>query len=164
MYIECLLRLIPIINCMNTNVFLNTLKDLIIYKVIDYKNCIKIFFFYTPGFMAPSRLYPLTVSNSIPPPLVLSPWGCPNCLSRHPSSPSHSLGSPVSWGLGASSVTEQRPNSPLPYMCWDFISVGVCCLVGEPVSERSHRSRLIETDVLPTWLPSSLSSSSFSLV
>jgi hypothetical protein len=37
------------------------------------------------------------------------------------------------------------------------ISAGVCCLVGVPVSERSHRSRLIETAGSPTELSFSAS-------
>jgi len=45
-----------------------------------------------------------------------------------------------------------------------LISAGVCCLVGEPVSERSQGSRLIDTADSPTGLPSSSTSSGFSLI
>jgi hypothetical protein len=36
----------------------------------------------------------------------------------HPTSPLNSLWPPVSWGLGASSLNEYRPSSPLLYVCW----------------------------------------------
>jgi hypothetical protein len=36
----------------------------------------------------------------------------------HPTWPLNSLGPPVSWGLGASSLSEHRPGSPLLYVCW----------------------------------------------
>jgi hypothetical protein len=70
---------------------------------------------------------------------------------------------------GVSSLTEARPGSPLLYMCWRgggvfLISAGVCCLVGGSVSERSHGSRLVETDGLPMGSPSSSASSSLSLI
>jgi hypothetical protein len=78
--------------------------------------------------------------------------------------PLNSLGPPVSWGLGASSLIEPRLSIPLLYMCWGLISAGVCYLVGGPVSERSGGSRLIDTAGPPTGSPSSSASSSFSLI
>jgi hypothetical protein len=39
-------------------------------------------------------------------------------LYPHPSRALNSLGSPVSWGWGASSLTKPRPNTPLLCMCW----------------------------------------------
>jgi hypothetical protein len=36
----------------------------------------------------------------------------------HPTWPLNSLGSPVSWGLGTSSLNEHRPGIPLLYVCW----------------------------------------------
>jgi hypothetical protein len=49
----------------------------------------------------------------------------PLCLNEdvqiphpHPTRTLNSLGPPVSWGLGASSLTEPRPGSILLYMCW----------------------------------------------
>jgi hypothetical protein len=36
----------------------------------------------------------------------------------HPTRPQNSLGPPVSWELGASSLTQPRPGSPLLYMYW----------------------------------------------
>jgi hypothetical protein len=45
-------------------------------------------------------------------------------------------GPQVSQGLGASSLTEARPSSPLMYMClWSQTSL--CCLVGGSVSDNS---------------------------
>ena len=48
-----------------------------------------------------------------------------NCSTSHTSSLTpnptwllNSLGHPVSWGLGASSLNEHRPGSPLLYVCW----------------------------------------------
>jgi hypothetical protein len=38
--------------------------------------------------------------------------------SPHPTWPLNSLGPPVSWGLGASSLNIHRPRSPLLYVCW----------------------------------------------
>jgi hypothetical protein len=67
-----------------------------------------------------------------------------------PTTPLNSLGPPVSWELGASSLTELRSSSPLLYMCWEvsYYLMYVCYLVGGPVFERSWGSRLIETAVL----------------
>jgi hypothetical protein len=45
-----------------------------------------------------------------------------------------------------------------------FISVGVCCLVGSSVSERSLGSRLAETSSLPMGSPSSSTSFRLSLI
>jgi hypothetical protein len=45
-----------------------------------------------------------------------------------------------------------------------LVSAGVCCLVGDSVSERSQGSRLVETAGLPLGLPSSSASSSFYLI
>jgi hypothetical protein len=46
-----------------------------------------------------------------------------------PKQTSKLLGPPVSWGLGASSLTELRPDSPLLYMCW-WPHIGWCMLPG----------------------------------
>jgi hypothetical protein len=40
-------------------------------------------------------------------------------LHSHPTWLLNSQESPVSWGLGASSLIEHRPDSPLLYMCWE---------------------------------------------
>jgi hypothetical protein len=42
----------------------------------------------------------------------------PTPCHPHPIWPLNSLGPPVSWGLGASSLNEHRPRSPLPFVCW----------------------------------------------
>ena len=85
-------------------------------------------------------------------------------LLPHQARPLHSLGPPVSQGLGASSPTEARPGSPLLYMCQGQVPARVCCLVDGSVSERSLGSRLVETAGLPMGLPSSSASSSLSLM
>jgi hypothetical protein len=55
---------------------------------------------------------------SIPLPHPLSPWGGSYPFTTHPMWPLNSLEPPVSWGLGASSIIEHRPSSPLLYVCW----------------------------------------------
>ena len=72
-----------------------------------------------------------------------------------------SLGPSVSWGLGAPSLNEHRPGSPLLYVCWGP-PISWCMLLGGPVFERSWGSRLIETAGSPTGLP--FSSASLSLL
>jgi hypothetical protein len=66
--------------------------------------------FHSPPFPT----HPLTAPhpNSLPTP---SPCGYP---TPHPTWPLNSLGHSVSWGLGASSLNEHRPGSPLLYVCW----------------------------------------------
>ena len=64
-------------------------------------------------------IHPQMVSHPIPP--SYSP------ISRriswhpitHPTWPLNFLGPPVSWELGASSLNEHRPSSPLLYVCWE---------------------------------------------
>jgi hypothetical protein len=65
-------------------------------------------------------------SPSTPPWMFHIPYLLPNYLSPR-ESPYHPaptqpdlnfLRPPVSWGLGASSLTEPRPSIPLLYMCW----------------------------------------------
>ena len=74
-------------------------------------------FFYTPDFI-PLPVHPLTVPHPIPRPHTpLSTWMSPP-PTPYPTRPLNSLGPPVSWGLGTSSLTEPRPSSPLLYVCW----------------------------------------------
>jgi hypothetical protein len=87
--------------------------NLIFYLFIYLFICI---FFYTPDFIH-LPIHPLTVPHSIPTP-------CPPVSTRmsppptpYPTKPLNCMGPPVSWGLGASSLTEPRPGSPLLYMC-----------------------------------------------
>ena len=99
-----------------------------------------IFFFFTVQILTPSKstfwLFHLThllllcISKRMYPP-----------HTPHPTSPPHTLGHPVSWGLFASSLTESRPGNPLLYMC--LISTKVSCLDSGTVSERSWGSRLV---------------------
>ena len=54
-----------------------------------------------------------------------------DCVTSHTSSPPYphrawplnSLGTPVSWGLSASSLNEHRSGSPLLYVCWEPQSI-----------------------------------------
>ena len=62
----------------------------------------------------PSPLYLLHIPCLLTTPLCLH-VDIPN---PHPTWPLNSLGPPVSWGLGASSLNEHRPRSPLLYVCW----------------------------------------------
>lgn len=71
----------------------------------------------------PLLVHPLTVPHHIPP-FPQFPRGClpsPH-PTPHPKQPltrsPHSLGLQVSWGLGASSLTECISGSPLLFMCW----------------------------------------------
>jgi hypothetical protein len=61
----------------------------------------------------------------------------------HTPRPLNFLGPPISWGLGASSLAETRPGSPLLYMCWAPQTADVSCLVGGLMFERSWGSRLL---------------------
>jgi hypothetical protein len=60
----------------------------------------------------------------------------------HPIWPLNSLGPPVSWGLGASSLNEHRPKGLYCMCIGGLILACVCCLFGGPVLERSLGSRL----------------------
>ena len=77
--------------------------------------------------------------------------------------PPHSLGPQVSPGLGISH-NEDKPGSPLLYMCQGLRLAHVYCLVGGLVSERSQGSRLVEAAHLPMWSPSSSASSRLSQI
>jgi hypothetical protein len=71
-----------------------------------------IYYFYTPYFITPT-ICPPTVPHPIPPTCLHMDVSTP-----HPTWLLKSLGLPVSFGLGASSLNEHRPGSPLQYMCW----------------------------------------------
>jgi hypothetical protein len=85
--------------------------------------------FFTLSILSPP-IHPLTVPH-------------PSCTSFPPcwmSPPLPYMTSKLSGGssilrVGASSLNEHRPSSPLLYVCWGHISAGVCCLVGSPVWE-----------------------------
>jgi hypothetical protein len=113
--------------------------------------------------------------------IFYSPLGLPsNCSSSHTSSLStrgclhsscpnttrlqHSLGLWASWGLGASFFTESRPGISLLYMCLGP-NISWYMLPGwGSMSERSQRSRLVETVGLLIGSPSSSDSSSLFLI
>ena len=98
------------------------------------------------------------ISHLLPTPM--SPHGC-----SHPNPttwPLNSLGSPVSCGLGLSSLSEHRPGNPLLYECWGpHISWYVLSVWWPSVWERSQGSRLIEIAGPPSGLPSSQLLSAF---
>jgi hypothetical protein len=89
------------------------------------------------------------VLTSLQPPTPPSPTFFPPHLTRLPCS----LWSQVSQGLGASSLTEARPGSPLLYTCWGaeegLVPASIYCLVGGSMSERSQGFRLVEMAGLP---------------
>jgi hypothetical protein len=119
--------------------------------------------FYSPDFI-PLWLHPLTVPHHITPPPQLSPWGCPNAHSPHSTRSPHSLGPPVSWGLGIYHLWMNTDPDVLCCICFGgLISAVVCCLFGGPVFERSRGTRLIENAGPPIVLPSSSISPCFSL-
>jgi hypothetical protein len=99
-----------------------------------------ILFFLTVQCSSPScfALPPLLIPYI---PLPLSPSRCHPHPHPQQTSPHPGTSSP---GLGASSLTEARPGSPLLYMLLGLISTSVCCLVGGSVSERSQASRSVE--------------------
>jgi hypothetical protein len=81
----------------------------------------------------------------------------------HLTRPLNSLGPPVSWGLGESSLINPDWRVLCCICIRGLISAGVYCLVGGPVSERPLESRLIETAGPPTGSPSPSASSNFPL-
>jgi hypothetical protein len=84
--------------------------------------------------------------------------------SPNPTQLLNSLGPPVSWRLGAYSLTEHRPAVLCCVCVGSPISAGIYCLVLGPVSERSWGFRLFETAVSPAGSSSYSASSSFSLI
>jgi hypothetical protein len=78
------------------------------------------------------------------------------CLNEDVLIPSHQTSS----FLSIISDWNHTGSPLLLYMCWGLI----CCLVGDPMSERSQRSRFIENDGSPTGSPSYSAPSSFSLI
>jgi hypothetical protein len=109
--------------------------------------CSFFFFFYTSYFipLLQSTLWLIHIPYPFPTPCLYVDISTP-----HPTWPLNSLGPPVSWELGASSLNEHRTGSPLLHMCWGS-HISWCMLpVCGPVFERSQGSRLIETAGSPT--------------
>ena len=75
-----------------------------------------------------------------------------NVLTNHPTRPLNSLGTPVSWALGAFSWTKGRPDSPLLYMILGP-QISSCMLLGWRFSIREI------SGVQANWDSSSSSSS-----
>jgi hypothetical protein len=80
---------------------------------------LKLIYFYTPYSIPHSPIHPPTVPHPTPPhtPLPSLHMDVP---TPDPTWPLNSLGPPVSWGLGAPSLNEHRPCSPLLYVCWEL--------------------------------------------
>jgi hypothetical protein len=107
-------------------------------------------------FPAPYTLWLFHIPYLLPTPCLQVDVPTPN-----PIWTLNSLGPPVSWGLGASSLNEHRPGSLLLYVCWrPHISWYMLSVWWSSVWENSV-SRLIETAGPPTRSP--FSSVSFSL-
>ena len=94
------------------------------YVKLEYLLCVTNFkksnflifhlFTYT-AFFIPSPCHSPTFPPLIPPP---QPPDHMDFSTSHPTWPLNTLGPPVSWGLGASSLNEHRSGSPLLYVCW----------------------------------------------
>jgi len=86
-------------------------------------------FFFTPQILFPSRstFWLFHIPRSPPP----TPQGSPTPMPwlSTPQDLLNTLGPLVSWGWGASSLTEHRPSNPLLYICWGP-QVGWCMLSG----------------------------------
>jgi hypothetical protein len=133
------------LNSTTLSIFIVANNILIFYSLIQYSS---------PSISA-LRPFPVPYLNSE------SPRGCPHPLPPHHQTSPLSGASSLSQGLDASSLTEARLVSPLPYMCGSLISPGLCYLVGGSVSERSQRCRSVGIAGLPRGLPSSSASPSF---
>jgi hypothetical protein len=81
-------------------------------------------------------LHSIFHSPSPPPQSTLQPLHIPHLLLTHclhvdapppPTWPLSSLWPPVPWGLGASSLNENRPRSSLLYVCWGS-HISLCML------------------------------------
>jgi hypothetical protein len=155
------------------NMFLHALylpDNLMIHKGASWKLTLWVLFFFFLIFLSflLSRFYShsgllsycSTYPYFLPTHLSLSPPTTPYLIRSL-----NSLRSPVYWGLGSPSLTE----TDLTVICCVCVrgiisTTGGCCLVGDPVSERSLGNRLIETVCPPTGSPSFSSSSSFPLI
>jgi hypothetical protein len=113
------------------------------------------FIFHSPVSI-PLHVHPLVVSHPIPPPFVSKSISLLQQASLRPGASSLLV-------LSASSPTRARPGSHLLYMCQEP-QTGYCMLPGGLVSERSQGYMLVETAGLSIGLPSSLASSSFSII
>ena len=74
-----------------------------------------------------STLWLFHIPYLLTPSLMVVPFLPPSTLT--PPRPHYSLEFPVSWGLGASSLTESRPGSPLLHLCWGP-HISLCMLPG----------------------------------
>jgi hypothetical protein len=97
---------------------------------------------------------------------VLSPWGCPHAYPHpHSTWPLNTLGPPVSWGLGTSSLTEPIHSSLLLYMCVCGPHITWCMLPGWWSSVWQILGIQVNWDCWSSYkVTSSSTSSSFSLI
>jgi hypothetical protein len=138
-------------NCLNDDWYTYDMIYIYIYLTLFVIHILHSIF-HSP----PLSIHPPTAPHPTPPlHPTPSPHGCPY---HHPSWPLKSLGPPVSWGLGTSSLNEHRPRSPLLYCVWGVISTGICCPFGGPVFKRSQGSKIIKTSGPPTESTFSLTS------
>ena len=89
---------------------------LFVYLLVILKE-ILIYFLHSIFYSLPNPDLPsyyFTSHTSFPP--SVSTWMSP---PPHHTWPLNSLGPPVSWRLGASSLNEHRPGSLLLYVCWE---------------------------------------------
>ena len=134
---------------------------LMIYlKIHFFSFLILINLFFTP-YSIPHPQPPSDCSTSY----TSSPWPCLHVVvhNPHPTGPLNSLGPPISWRLVYHFLMNKTPRSCTVCVLGTYIS---CCML--PVWWSSNwevsGSRLIETACLPTGLPSSSTSSSFSVI
>jgi hypothetical protein len=115
--------------------------------------------FYIPYFIIPPptlSLFHIPYTSYLPTCLHV------NVPTPHPTWPLNSLGTPVSWGLGASSRNEHRPGSPLLYLCWGP-PISWCMLPVWWFNVWDISGVLIETAWPPTGSPFSSASIQLSL-
>jgi hypothetical protein len=113
-------------------------------------------FFFTVQILSPSHF---TLQLFHIPHLLHSCLQEDTLTPTHPTRPPNSLRPQVSLQLGASSLTESRPNRSLLYMCWEA-NIIWCMLSGWWLSVWEIPGvRLIETAGPPRGSPSSASSS-----
>jgi hypothetical protein len=88
-------------------------SGLFLFFVIFKFTYVFTYLFYTLYFIPP--IHPPTALHPITPPHLLSPCGCPHTPCHLTSKLS---GASSLLRLGASSLNEHRPSSPLLYVCW----------------------------------------------
>jgi hypothetical protein len=75
-------------------------------------------YFFNSIFHSLPPIHPPIVPHPTLPPQPIPPHVHVDVPTPQPTWPLNFLGPPVSWELGASSLNEHRPSSPLLYVCW----------------------------------------------